>query len=165
MERGHYLMRDLNYLQSVFFKSTFLLSLIGSTTVFAALGERDAEVRTFAQVHSRVVRTNAAFKVRESIIPGGTVLHEYVNADGIVFAVSWHGPSHVDPTKTLGRYTQEATEAHQEHRRRVIARQAIARVETENIVSERSGHMGDLRGLAYVPALLPAGVTERELHD
>lgn len=114
---------------------------------------------------SHISRSTSAYKVREQSTVGTGVIHEYVNNDGIVFAVSWKGPSHPDITMLLGRYTNEAARAHREHRRKIVARQSVSRVETPNIVYQRAGHMGDISGLAYVPALMPSGVVEGELHD
>ena len=157
--------------QSIRLASSCVLIFILSFTIRASatLGETDPpdtpENSTQGAVkRSHFSRTTSVYKVREIALPRG-VIHEYVDNKGVVFAVSWNGPAHPDFTTLLGSYAGETARAHREHRKKFVARQAVSRVETKNIVYQRSGHMGDLSGLAYVPALVPPGVVEGELHD
>jgi uncharacterized protein DUF2844 len=104
--------------------------------------------------------------------PGGTVAHEgytvermaspghavreFVSPSGVVFGVAWDGISHPDLSRLLASYAPEY--------QRAAAKPSPAgrrrrRVRTEHVVVEAWGHMRSLHGRAYVPALVPPGVT------
>jgi hypothetical protein len=98
--------------------------------------------------------SNPAYTVEQISTPAGVAVNEYVAPNGTVFAVSWRGPRPPDLSQLLGSYFAEyqtATAAPPARRHRLL-------LETEHLVVETSGHMRDLRGRAYVPALLPPGV-------
>ena len=64
-----------------------------------------------------------------------------------------------DLSQLLGSYFAEyqtAAAAQRAQRQRLL-------LQTEHLVVETSGHMRDLRGRAYVPALLPPGVSADEI--
>lgn len=91
--------------------------------------------------------------------PSGTVVNEYVSAGGTVFALSWRGPRPPDLLHLMGTYFADyqaaAGQTHRQHGR--------LRVQTGTVVVETSGHMRDLRGRAFVPSLLPSGVTTDDI--
>ncbi len=84
---------------------------------------------------------------------------QYISATGVVFAVRWEGPMPPDLSQMLGAYFDEykvvASRLHQ--------RASTSHVETANIVYDSAGHMGHLQGIAFLPALLPSGVTVPDL--
>jgi Protein of unknown function (DUF2844) len=127
------------------------------------------QVRTLSQPQSSTgeqapregtpVPSNPAYTVEQISIPTGVTVNEYLSPDGTVFAVSWRGPRPPDLPQLLGSYFAEfqtAAASPQAQRGHLL-------VQTENLVVETSGHMRDLRGRAYLPALLPQGVSADEI--
>ena len=103
--------------------------------------------------------SNPAYTVEQISTPAGVAVNEYVAPNGTVFAVSWRGPRPPDLSQLLGSYFAEyqtAAAAQPAQRQRLL-------LQTEHLVIETSGHMRDLRGRAYVPALLPPGVSADEI--
>ena len=129
----------------------------------AALGEPADSVAADRQALNAAARSLTArgsFTVHE-LATGGATVREYVSADGLVFAVAWSGLSQPALEPLLGSYAAEyraAAGATARERGRRTARVAGA-----SVVVERWGHMRDLHGRAYLPALLPDGVTADDL--
>ncbi len=95
-------------------------------------------------------------------LPDGTVVNEYLASGGTVFAVSWRGLRPPDLSQLLGAYYSEYQTAMNVDRTRAERRHIL--VNTGHMVFESGGHMRDLRGSAYVPELMPAGLTVGDLH-
>jgi hypothetical protein len=127
----------------------------------AVLGEPAASVKAD---QSRMSGTTTSmpqpnYTVEQISTPWGTVVNEYVAPDGTVFAVSWRGPRPPDLSRMLGSYYSEyQTALAQTHQMR---RQL--RIETSKVVVQTGGHMRDLWGRAFVPSLMPSGVTSQEI--
>jgi hypothetical protein len=105
------------------------------------------------------VPSSPAYTVEQISIPTGVTVNEYLSSSGTVFAVSWRGPRPPDLSQLFGSYFaayQTAAAAPQKQRGHLL-------VQTENLVVETGGHVRDLRGRAYVPALLPPGVSVDEI--
>ncbi len=83
-------------------------------------------------------------------------VREFVSPAGLVFAVAWDGISHPDLGTLLGAYAAEYRDAaarpHGKGRRRRLVR-------ADHVVVETWGHMRSLHGRAWVPALVPPGVS------
>jgi hypothetical protein len=93
----------------------------------------------------------------QEISSDSVVVREYVSPTGIVFAIAWQGLIHPDLTLLLGSHAREYEEAlrqtsHQPGRRHL-------HVKSNNIIVEKWGQMRNLQGRAYVPALLPPGLS------
>ena len=141
--------------------SLALVSLLVSVPAAATLGEDVTSVRADqTQMEGTLQVTSAAkFAVHEIQLPSATVVREYVSPAGMVFAVSWQGPSLPDLKQVLGRYFE----------------QYAAAVKTGNIgtgpsapqesglVVQTGGHMRALFGRAYVLQMLPRGVLAGEI--
>jgi len=140
-----------------------LAALGTAARAWAALGEPtgsiSADERALSAARGQRI-TRAAYLVERLVSPAGTV-REYVSPSGVVFAVAWEGVSHPDLSVLLGSYAEPVRRALSEERPTPGRRQR--RIETSGVVVETWGHMRALRGRAYVPALLPAGVTLDEL--
>ena len=129
--------------------------LAGSVTLpaFAALGESAASVEADAAKMKGQARATAVagYTVKEITLPSGTIVREYVSAEGKVFAVTWSGMSRPDLQQTLGTYFEQykaaAAAPHAGHHHLTIRQ--------PDLVLSSSGHMRAWRGKAYVPALLP----------
>jgi hypothetical protein len=85
-------------------------------------------------------------------------VREYLNASGTVFAVTWNGGQQPDLKVLLGGHFSDYEKALGTSQRSA-GRQSHFAVKGPDLVLERSGHMRSLHGRAYLPSLLPTGVT------
>lgn len=108
----------------------------------------------------KATTVRANYTVQEVASPSATV-REYANLSGTIFAVAWKGLMHPNLTPLLGRYFPEYQEASQRAAR--VPGQRRMQVKGDRVVVERWGHMRALQGRAYLPALLPPGVTVDEI--
>lgn len=127
----------------------------------AALGAQEASVADDAVAAHATIRMQQrlVYRQHEIVMDTGTVLREYVNAAGTVFAVTWKGPTLPNLKQTLGQYFEQYVAT---ARLKVMPHRAV-RVQETDLVIESSGHMRAFSGLAYVPSLMPAGVTAGDL--
>ncbi len=125
----------------------------------ATLGEPVASVtadRTALAAVRGAVTSRAGYTIQEVASPAVSV-REYVSPAGIVFGVAWNGLVQPDLTQLLGSYAHEYRQA---LRRTPRGRGKRSRqIRTDRVVVETWGHMRDMHGRAYVPALLPQGVS------
>ncbi len=124
----------------------------------AALGEPEASIDGDRRALAAVARgavDQGGYSVHE-LATGGSTVREYVGPGGVVFAVAWSGLAAPDLVPLLGSYAGEYRQAARAAPR-VRGRRA-SRVVGADVVVERWGHMRDLHGRAYLPALLPPGV-------
>ncbi len=131
---------------------------------WASLGQPQASVESDAQALQGTVSSSlrTALTVITISQPNGTTVNEYIASSGTVVAVSWRGPRPPDLTQVLGSYYadyQSMTAARQPGGSR-----RHLRLDNGTMVFESGGHMRDLRGLAYLPAQLPQGVSAGDLH-
>jgi len=96
---------------------------------------------------------------QELQLPTGTVVTEYTNANGVVYAVTWQGRLMPNLRQVLGSYFA----AYQSAAQTPVMRHRLVRVNTPDLVVESSGKMRAFSGRAWVPALLPSGVTPAEI--
>ncbi len=140
------------------------LSLAGSPQAQATLGEgadsiaRDAKALSAAKT---VYSSHAVYKV-QTLSSDATEVREYLTPSGVVFAVTWNGLVHPDLSALLGSYAQEYRAAKEQLPRRHGRKST--RVQSGQVVVETWGHMRNLQGRAYLPALIPEGVDTNEIH-
>lgn len=101
----------------------------------------------------------AKFTVQEMTLPTGTTVREYITPQGQVFAVAWKGPFKPDLRQLMGTYFDRYVEAAQTGR----GGHSASRIALPDLVVHSMGHMRAFAGHAYLPAMLPSGVTESEL--
>jgi hypothetical protein len=112
-------------------------------------------------LHARkTVRPGAQYTVHELQLPSGTVVREYVNTDGRVFAVAWRGSRLPDLKQIFGEDNLQAflsapPEQHTRHKSR--------EVREPGLVARSSGSGRFFTGFAYIPTLTPHTVREEEL--
>lgn len=138
-----------------------MFALVVSVPAAATLGEDVNSVRTDqTQMQGTLqITSSAKFAVHEIQLPSGTVLRQYVSPAGMVFAVSWQGPSLPDLRQVLGRYFEQYTEAV-----KTPDGGAGPRVTQQpGLVVQSGGHMRAFFGRAYVPQMLPRGVLVGEI--
>jgi hypothetical protein len=86
-------------------------------------------------------------------------VREFATPSGVVFAVAWSGLAMPDLGTLLGVHHADYRAA----AKRGAAGRGPRRVEAAQVVVETWGHARNLRGRAWLPALLPAGVNVDDL--
>ena len=97
----------------------------------------------------------------QEITSDATKVREYVSPGGVVFAIAWNGFMPPDLTTLLGSYAAEYQQALQNTPHQMGVRHH--HVQGKRVVVEKWGHMRNLQGRAYVPALVPPGVSLDEI--
>jgi hypothetical protein len=127
---------------------------------FAALGGRvasvDADRIRVQGALMRIVR-NDAYALHEIRSASGTMIREYVNPSGVVFAVAWDGPWLPDLRQVLGDQFDRYQAVMQSRQRGRTGRGAVV-IDEPGLVVQMSGHPRAFKGRAYLPAQLPAGL-------
>jgi hypothetical protein len=96
-----------------------------------------------------------ALKKQALQLPSGTVVTEYLNASGVVYAVTWQGPTLPNLRQVLGNYFAN----YQTAARTPVVRHRVVRLDSPDVMIESTGKMRAFVGRAWVPALLPSGVS------
>jgi Protein of unknown function (DUF2844) len=101
------------------------------------------------------------FEIQEIVTDNGMRVREFLNRDGIVFAVTWAGPVMPDLQRLLGAQFAVYTAA-------LVARDHLGvhrsvRVASSGLVVESDGHLRAYVGRAYLPAMIPNDVSTAEL--
>jgi hypothetical protein len=140
---------------------SILLSLIAlPATAFAALGGTvttvDADRVHVQGALMRIVRNNA-YALHEIRSASGTMIREYVDSSGMVFAVAWDGPWLPDLQQVLGEHFEHYQSAMRNRRQARAGRGAIT-IDDGGLVVQMSGHPRAFTGRAYLSARLPAGI-------
>ena len=137
--------------------------LTSAGRVEATLGEVEDSVLLdqTALVAKRVSKTVRNDYTVQELRSDSVTVREYIAPTGVVFAIAWNGLIHPDLTPLLGTYADEYETA-MRHASREPGRRN-RQVETNRVVVEKWGHMRNLQGRAYVPALIPSGVSIDEI--
>jgi hypothetical protein len=101
----------------------------------------------------------AKFSVHEIRLSSGIAVRQYVSPSGMVFAVSWQGPSIPDLQQVLGRYFDQYSET---VRTRGTGSAPGVSQQT-GLVVQSGGHMRAFFGKVYVQQMLPHGVLVEEI--
>ena len=131
--------------------------LLGAPDVRACLGQTELRIRE----ESRTLRGTLHRTERKgySIIrierQDGTLVTQYLNANGLVFGVTWQAPGVPDMKTLLGAYFPEFQRA----LRARGHRSGPLILRTKNLEVESLGHMRAFHGRIYVPGLLPKELT------
>ncbi|WP_235914254.1 DUF2844 domain-containing protein [Rugamonas rivuli] len=137
-----------------------LLSLLQGALAYAALGSSPSNFGTApVRQGARALATagaggTAVYTVSQSTLDSGTVVREYMNAEGVVFAVSWNGPALPDLRTLLGDKFAVLTST---AAKRPKAGHSQLAVEQQDVVIVSGGHMRAYAGHAWIPGTLPAG--------
>ena len=98
------------------------------------------------------------YTVRKTVQANGTTVSEYANSSGVVFAVAWQGRSMPDLSALLGSYFS-GFKAQADATRNTRNIGTPVNISTDSVVVHSGGRMRNFSGNAYVPALIPSGVT------
>jgi hypothetical protein len=147
------------------------LSMLQGALAWAALGSSPSDfggtttqtrmaARSLAAT-STSTTSAAVYTISQSTLDSGTIVREYTDASGVVFAVSWTGPTLPDLRTLLGdKFTVMTSNA----AKRPKAGHSQLAVDQSDVVIVSSGHMRAYAGQAWIPSALPAGfdTTTRE---
>ncbi len=146
------------------FLGIWSMTLFATTRhVHAALGESILSVEKDREALSAVPGASEIRKgyTVQELDSDSTTIREYVSGSGVIFAVAWNGLVRPDLTQLLGSYASEYQRTLEETPREPGRRRFL--VKTNDVVVEQWGHMRNLQGRAYVPALIPPGVEIDEI--
>jgi hypothetical protein len=142
--------------------ATLLTGIIFSAPAFAGLGGDASSVTADTAKMKGEARSTptGGYTVNQITLPSGTVMNEYVSAEGKVFAVTWKGPWIPDLSQALGSYFEEYKAAasvapHSGHHH--------LSVQQPDLVVMTGGHMRAWNGKAWVPSLLPPNFSVDEI--
>jgi Protein of unknown function (DUF2844) len=139
-----------------------LIVLAAPAVAWAALGGSESSVqadRTQMKAALRVAGANNNYTVHEIKTPAGTMVREYLSPEGTVFAVAWKGPVIPDLRQVLGQYF----EPYANGKRLKHSGHGHLTIQQPGLVVHSRGHMRAFSGQAYIPDMLPPGVTVEEI--
>jgi hypothetical protein len=145
--------------------AALLILCAGTHIVQAALGGFTDSIATDRKALSAemgAVTTGNRYAIHE-IVSGSTTVREYISLSGVVFGIAWNGLVHPDLTQLLGSYAAEYQGALAQRQMPRGSSRRHLQLKTDNIVVEKWGHMRNLQGRAYVPSLIPEGVSSDEI--
>jgi Protein of unknown function (DUF2844) len=131
----------------------------------AALGGDAASIQA-DQVHMQGTRrmiTANSYTVHEIQAETGTVVREYVSADGKVFAVAWQGPWLPDMRQILGTYFEQYAQAVQSQSGGGRMARRPVMIDQPGLVVQIGGHIRAFAGRAYIPDRLPSGIRVEDI--
>lgn len=140
-----------------------LLALVSSATV-AGLGSRAAPSSAFPSPSPSASAWTLAPRAIPDVysttvtIEAGTEIRQYVNRDGLVFAVAWCGPDLPDMRDLLGAHVGALLARGQRS-----GQFTHLRLQAGGVVIVSGGRIGAFDGKAWVPELLPAGFSIDEI--
>jgi hypothetical protein len=117
------------------------------------------QVRAAAKVQSFKMPDHTRY---EMVMPNGASVHQFANAAGEIFAVTWSGPGKPDLRTLLGSHFGHLQEAGGTGRAHMLRQPA--QVNHADIQIQTGGHMGYFWGVAYLPGLAPAGFSPSSLN-
>ena len=149
---------------SWFLRLVFLSTvMVTAKPALAVLGESadsiSSDRRALVATQGSVMVHNG-YQVQE-IVSDAITVREYISPSGIVFAIAWNGMAVPDLTTLLGSYANDYKTALKQSPRKP-GRQ-MSQIKTDRVVVEKWGHMRNLQGRAYSPALIPQGVSIDEI--
>ena len=138
------------------------LTLLQGALAYAALGGAPSDfggapavaARRFAAATANSGAADAVYTVSQSTLDSGTVVREYSDTAGKVFAVSWRGPTLPDLRTLLGdKFAVMASAA----AKRAHAGHSQLALDQSDVVLVSNGHMRSFAGHAWIPSALPPG--------
>jgi len=142
----------------------FATLIILIVPAFAGLGEDVSSIQG-DQVHmqgSLRITQAQAYSLHEIQAPTGTIVREYVSASGKVFGVAWQGPWPPDMRQILANYFGQFEQAAQVQVSSHAGRRPLF-ISEPGFVIETSGHMRSFAGRAYIPEMVPQGVSAESI--
>ena len=141
-------------------KPILLCLLLAARFALAALADQPTDA-TNPSVQTTQASTSAGVPYTDvsRTLRNKTQVHEFADATGTVFAVSWAGPFKPDLKALLGRHFAELKNGEGER----TGNRSRQRLDTGDMVVVSTGHMGAFEGRAWLPSRLPAGFDPEEM--
>ena len=163
----HRPLRPQSWLAAILPATTIVLTVLILTTAlpaFAALGGDASSVQADQSHMQGSLRTTQteAYTLHEIRAATGTVVREYVSSSGKVFAVAWQGPWPPDMRQLLATYFAPYQQALQSQANARAGRRPLL-IQQPGLVVQAGGHMRSFAGRAYLPQMLPQGVSAEEI--
>lgn len=132
--------------------------LIWVSVARATLGGDVASVNADATaLHGTLrTRTDGPISILEITVDNGICVRELLDANGLVFAVTWSGPAPPDLAQLLGSYEAQFTAALASLT--APGRQRAVHIAMTDLVVDSAGHLRSYAGRAYLPGRVPPGV-------
>lgn len=137
------------------------LSMLQCAVAYASLGGTPSNFGTTPLLRQGARSLAAAdatatanYSVTQSTLDNGTVVREYSDSSGTVFAVSWNGPFLPDLRTLLGAHFDTLRS---EAAKTPKAGHSQLAVDRPDVVIVSNGHMRAFSGKAWIPDALPAG--------
>ncbi|WP_454909366.1 DUF2844 domain-containing protein [Variovorax gossypii] len=97
--------------------------------------------------------------MRETTLPDGLVEREYLNSDGVVFAVAWRGSHRPELSVLLGtQYATQMSRKARELRQQGRGSHGSTSQVDDTFAVHASAHQRSSTGIAWLPRLLPPGL-------
>ncbi len=140
------------------------IALATGPAAFAALGGDAGSVANDRVAFAAQLRTTATlqYDVHE-ISSGAQIVHEYVSRQGQVFAVTWQGSVPPNMRQLLGEYFGRFQSAAVAAHRQSPGQHRQFNMAQPDLVILSNGRLRNFRGVAYLPTLMPAGLTPDQL--
>ena len=132
----------------------------GATSTSAKAVVRAASAASASGASGATAAAN--YTVRSTTLASGTIVNEYLSAEGTVFGIAWHGPRVPDLAGLLGSYFPQYQQGLKAQRAARGGRGQVS-VQDPGLVVLSNGHMGNFAGSAYLPQSLPAGVSASDI--
>ncbi len=152
------------FVRSALWAAILAASVCMSLPAFAGLGDEVSSVDA-DQAHmqgERRITQAAAYSVHEIKTPTGITVREYVSSSGKVFGVAWQGPWPPDMRQILANYFETYRQATEAEANSHTGRKPLV-IRRPELVMHSGGHMRSFNGRAYIPSLLPSGVTPESI--
>lgn len=141
------------------------LSVLQGALAYAALGsspssfEQNGIQMAARSIMPRSADSIAVYTVSQNRLASGTVVREYANLQGVVFAVSWNGPTLPDLQSLMGeQFTMLSNHSNPDAARAGTgAPQRQLALSPSDMMMVASSHQRNYVGRAWIPAALPPG--------
>lgn len=139
------------------------LSVLQGALAYAALGsspssfDQNGIQMAARSIMPRSADSMAVYTVSQNRLASGTVVREYANLQGVVFAVSWNGPTLPDLQSLMGQQYTMLSNHGTPDRSRVGAPQRQLALSPSDMMMVASSHQRHYVGRAWIPAALPPG--------
>jgi hypothetical protein len=142
---------------------SLIAALLWQAPAQAHLGGDPSSVESDRQMLHAQLRTvpMQQYSVHQISTEAGGEVREYATPQGTVFALTWRGPLPPDLQQLFGSYYQQYHDAVAAHPRPGMHRQL--QVAAADLVVQSSARPRSFGGKAYVPSLMPAGVSIADL--
>ena len=141
------------------------LLLLCQVPAYANLGGDAQTVNADREVMRGQLRSTLMqqYDLHEISTDVGTVVHEYVTREGKVFAVTWSGPLPPNLQQLFGSYFEQYQAAAAASAQIHPGMHRQLSIAQPDLVVQSLGRMRAFHGKAYVPSLVPAGVSVVDL--